>query len=72
MPVFVAGHSAWAEGIGEILTPISLPTPWYLVLFPDEGVSTNEIFSQNQLTGEGSDEENTRSSEPVGFECWGK
>ncbi|MDG1906930.1 MAG: 4-(cytidine 5'-diphospho)-2-C-methyl-D-erythritol kinase [Arenicella sp.] len=51
VPVFVAGHSAWAEGIGEILTPISLPTPWYLVLFPDEGVSTNEIFSQNQLTG---------------------
>ena len=50
VPVFVAGFSAWAEGIGEILTPISLPTPWYLVLFPDEGVSTNEIFSQNQLT----------------------
>ena len=50
VPVFVAGYSAWAEGIGEILTPISLPTPWYLVLFPEEGVSTNQIFSQNQLT----------------------
>ena len=23
VPVFVAGHSAWAEGIGEVLTPVA-------------------------------------------------
>ncbi len=50
VPVFVAGHAAWAEGVGEELTPIELPTPWYLVLFPEQGVSTAEIFSQNHLT----------------------
>jgi 4-diphosphocytidyl-2-C-methyl-D-erythritol kinase len=50
VPVFVAGNAAWAEGIGEILSPIDLPEPWYLVLFPEQGVSTGEIFSQNQLT----------------------
>ncbi len=32
VPVFVGGHSAWAEGIGEILTPVELPQRWYLIL----------------------------------------
>ncbi len=50
VPVFVGGCAAWAEGVGEVLTPIELPTPWYLVLFPEQGVSTAEIFSQNHLT----------------------
>ena len=35
VPVFVAGSSAWAEGIGERLTPVSLGADsWYLVIFP--------------------------------------
>jgi 4-diphosphocytidyl-2-C-methyl-D-erythritol kinase len=50
VPVFVAGHSAWAEGVGEILTPVSLPANWYLVIAPDCHVSTAEIFSHQQLT----------------------
>lgn len=50
VPVFVAGHSAWAEGVGEILTPMELPQCWYLVIAPDCHVSTAEIFSQQQLT----------------------
>ena len=50
MPVFVAAHTAWAEGIGEILTPVELPERWYLVLTPDCHVSTAEIFSHRQLT----------------------
>ena len=34
VPVFVAGHSAWAEGIGDRLTPVSLGADsWYLVYF---------------------------------------
>ncbi len=50
VPVFVAGHSAWAEGIGEILSPLDLPDTWYLIIKPDCDVSTAKIFSQDQLT----------------------
>lgn len=50
VPIFVGAHTAWAEGIGEILTPIELPERWYLVVVPDCHVSTAEIFSHDQLT----------------------
>jgi len=50
VPVFVRGFAAFAEGIGEKLSPISLPENWYLVLIPPVHVSTKEIFSNPQLT----------------------
>ena len=50
VPVFVHGHSAWAEGVGERLAPIHLPPAWYLVVCPDCAVSTAEIFSDPELT----------------------
>ena len=50
VPVFTAGHTAWAEGIGEILRPVNLPDSWYLVIAPQCHVSTAEIFSNEQLT----------------------
>lgn len=50
VPVFVRGHAAWAEGVGERLTPIDLPEPWYVVLIPPVTVSTAEIFSAPELT----------------------
>ena len=50
VPVFVAGSSAWAEGIGDILTPIELPANHYLIIKPDCDVSTAKIFSCEQLT----------------------
>jgi len=50
VPVFVGGHTAWAEGIGEILTPVELPQRWFLILVPDCQVSTAEIFSHQELT----------------------
>lgn len=50
VPVFVRGHAAWAEGVGELLTPISPAEPWYLVVIPDCQVSTAEIFSTSELT----------------------
>lgn len=31
VPVFVRGHAAFAEGVGEILTPVDPPEKWYLV-----------------------------------------
>ncbi|MGE6388416.1 4-(cytidine 5'-diphospho)-2-C-methyl-D-erythritol kinase [Pseudomonas sp. NPDC078416] len=50
VPVFVRGHAAFAEGIGEILTPATPEEPWYLVLVPQVSVSTAEIFSDPLLT----------------------
>ncbi|MEN8170575.1 MAG: 4-(cytidine 5'-diphospho)-2-C-methyl-D-erythritol kinase [Pseudomonadota bacterium] len=50
VPVFVHGHAAWAEGVGDILEPVDLPEPWYLVIIPPVEVSTAEIFSDPQLT----------------------
>lgn len=48
--VFIHGYAAWAEGIGEELTAISPPEPWYIVIVPDCHVSTAEIFASPQLT----------------------
>lgn len=50
VPVFVRGHSAWAEGIGEQLQALDIAETWYLVIKPDCEVSTAEIFSHKQLT----------------------
>lgn len=50
VPVFVHGHAAWAEGVGEILEPVDLPEPWYLVVIPPVEVATAKIFSDPQLT----------------------
>jgi 4-diphosphocytidyl-2-C-methyl-D-erythritol kinase len=50
VPVFVRGESAWAEGIGEKITPIELPERWFLVLTPKVHVSTKEVFAHKYLT----------------------
>ncbi|PWB35382.1 4-(cytidine 5'-diphospho)-2-C-methyl-D-erythritol kinase [Pseudomonas sp. SDI] len=50
VPVFVRGHAAFAEGVGEILTPVDPEEPWYVVLVPQVAVSTAEIFSHPELT----------------------
>lgn len=46
VPVFVRGYAAWAEGVGEDLTPIDLPEPWYAVIAPPVQISTAEIFRE--------------------------
>lgn len=50
VPVFVFGRNAWAEGIGEKLQPMELPKAWYIVLTPDAHVSTQKIFTSQELT----------------------
>ena len=51
VPIFVAGRSAWAEGIGERLTPVTLGADsWFLVLFPGVGVPTASVFQAAELT----------------------
>ncbi len=50
VPVFVRGRAAFAEGVGERLTPLDLDEPWFLVAVPQVSVSTAEIFSAPELT----------------------
>lgn len=51
VPVFVRGYAAWAEGVGESLTPLpALPEPWYVVLTPPCHVATGLVFSAPNLT----------------------
>jgi len=49
VPIFIHGKTAFAEGVGEILEQVSLPTKTYLVLFPHSHVSTADIFSLANL-----------------------
>ena len=50
MPVFVRGHAAWGEGVGERLTDANPPEDWFLVIKPPCDISTKEIFSEQGLT----------------------
>lgn len=50
VPVFVRGHNAWAEGVGERLAPIALPAAAYLLLAPGVHVPTPELFRTPDLT----------------------
>ncbi|GGY38037.1 4-diphosphocytidyl-2-C-methyl-D-erythritol kinase [Bacterioplanes sanyensis] len=51
VPVFVRGQAAFAEGVGEKLTPTpELDEPWYLVVVPQVHVNTGKIFSNKCLT----------------------
>ncbi len=54
VPVFVRGRAAWAEGIGERLTPLYPPqAPFeanYLILKPNINVATADVFRDPDLT----------------------
>ena len=59
VPFFLLGEPAWAEGIGDRLTPIDLPPRWYVVLTPPVAVPTVEIYTAPELT---------RNTEPLKME----
>jgi 4-diphosphocytidyl-2-C-methyl-D-erythritol kinase len=54
VPVFIFGQTAWAEGIGEILSPVNLPKQYqdqyYVVITPLIHVSTAQVFANSSLT----------------------
>ncbi|MFC6685860.1 4-(cytidine 5'-diphospho)-2-C-methyl-D-erythritol kinase [Marinobacter koreensis] len=50
VPVFVRGHAAFGEGVGERLTPVNPPEDWFLVLKPACNINTGKIFSEEGLT----------------------
>lgn len=56
VPVFVGGRAAWAEGVGEQLTPLELDEPWFVILVPACPVATGAVFNDPKLT---------RDSQPI-------
>jgi len=50
VPFFVGGESALARGIGDVLTPVSIPVYWLALALPSIRVSTRSIFAELQLT----------------------
>lgn len=50
VPFFIFGQSAFAEGVGEELSPLVLPPAWYVVVSPQVMVPTAAIFAAQELT----------------------
>ena len=50
VPVFISGHSAWAEGVGDKLVAIEPEENLYLIIYPGVSVATAEIFGAEELT----------------------
>lgn len=50
VPVFIQGCTAWAEGIGDKLTPMELPESWIALIVPNLKISTAEIFCDKALS----------------------
>ena len=50
VPVFVRGENAWAEGVGEVLTPVVLPPAWYVLADPGVHAATAALFQARELT----------------------
>jgi len=50
VPFFIFGQNAFVEGIGEKLRAISLETQDFVVIFPNQGIATAQIFQDPQLT----------------------
>jgi len=50
VPIFIYGHAAWAEGVGEVIEKITIPEQWVVIIRPNCEVSTKEIFFSKELT----------------------
>jgi 4-diphosphocytidyl-2-C-methyl-D-erythritol kinase len=49
VPFFVGGRTAWVEGIGDQLTPVTLDPARFVVVKPAGGASTQRIFTSPDL-----------------------
>jgi 4-diphosphocytidyl-2-C-methyl-D-erythritol kinase len=61
VPFFLCGSHAWVEGIGELITPVTLPAARFLVIKPAAGLSTQAIFSSPEL------KRDTKTATMLGF-----
>lgn len=70
VPVFVKGQAAFAEGVGEKLTPATPNEKWYLVIKPEENIATAEIFTHPNLTRNTPKQDlTTLLQQPYGNDC---
>ncbi|WP_416379742.1 4-(cytidine 5'-diphospho)-2-C-methyl-D-erythritol kinase [Gilliamella sp. B2969] len=49
VPIFIYGHAAFAEGIGDQLQSVDYQENWYLITYPNIEISTVEIFNDPGL-----------------------
>ena len=49
VPFFLRGHNAWVEGVGEKITPLTLPSAQFWVIKPPSGIETAQIFTHPGL-----------------------
>lgn len=49
VPIFVHGHAAFAEGVGEKITYCDPAEKWFVVLKPESAISTAVIFQDPNL-----------------------
>lgn len=49
VPIFIYGHSAFAEGIGDQFQQVDIPQYWYLVSYPNIEISTVKVFNDPKL-----------------------
>jgi 4-diphosphocytidyl-2-C-methyl-D-erythritol kinase len=49
VPFFLRGHNAWVEGIGEQISPVTLPPAKFWVIKPPSGIETPLIFAHPDL-----------------------
>ena len=49
VPFFLRGRTAWVEGVGEAITPITLPPARFLVVKPPAGLDTARVFRAPDL-----------------------
>lgn len=50
VPIFVHGNAAFAEGVGEVISPATPEEHWYLVSKPNVSISTAKVFTAPDLT----------------------
>lgn len=49
VPIFIYGHTALAQGIGDQLQSVEFPEYWYLVTYPNIAISTVKMFNDPDL-----------------------
>jgi 4-diphosphocytidyl-2-C-methyl-D-erythritol kinase len=50
VPFFIFGKNAFAEGVGEMLAPVTTPDRWFVVVEPGVSVPTAAVFNAPELT----------------------
>ena len=69
VPIFIHGHAAWAEGIGEKISYLDTSEPYYLIIKPDCSVPTAQIFSHPGLTRDSQKLKITAFRRGLGNDC---